>query len=54
MKTIFITATMVGAAIAGVILYMKGNSGRKRLNGAAFPIDKRVDGQVRHMKYSMG
>lgn len=54
MKSILIAATMVGAAIAGVILYWKGNSGRARINGSSVPADKRVDGQVRHMKFSMG
>lgn len=52
MKNILIAATLAGASIAGILLYLKGNpSVNKKLTRRT---DKRVDGHVRHMKYSMG
>jgi hypothetical protein len=54
MKAIMLTVTVVGAAIAGIILYYRRNPEPPRNSGSIVPMDERVDGQLRQMKYSMG
>lgn len=52
MKNLLIAAALVGTAVAGIILYLKDNpSTNKKLYNSA---DRRVDGEVRNMKFSMG
>lgn len=53
MKTLLITATTVGAAIAGIILYFrKSRKKAEELNGF-HSIESSVPGE-RNMAYSMG
>jgi hypothetical protein len=54
MKSILMAATLVGVAVAGVILYLRENSSAGRINDSANLLNDKVDGQERNMKYSMG
>jgi hypothetical protein len=54
MKSILMAATLVGVAVAGVILYFKGTPLKERKIGSTNLLKDKVDGHERSMKYSMG